>query len=166
MLLLKNGLVVTGDGKTMYENGSVLIDNNGDIAYVGERVDPQVEAAAEVVDCTGKAIMPGMINHHQHGVTYGPVFASGLKNYGKERIQELLDRNLLQGHTTVMNVDGFATMDEVKATQADHPMRLKTATTHLPINYQAALECDGKGLGEEHKKMTAQAMIEAAIAKL
>jgi len=160
MLLLKNGLVVTGDGRTMYEKGSVLIDNEGDIAYVGERIDSQVEAAAEVVDCTGKAIMPGMINHHQHGVTYGPIFASGLKNYGKDRIQELLDRNLLQGHTTVMNVDGFATMEEVEATQADHPIRIKTATTHLPINYQAALECDGKGLSLVHEHMTAQRMIE------
>ena len=132
MLLLKNGLVVTGDGRTLYEKASVLIDDEGDIAYVGERVDDTVEAKAEVVDCTGKAVMPGMINHHQHGVTFGPIFASGLKNYGRERIIELLDRDLLQGHTTTMNVDGFATMDEVKETQANHPMRLKTATTHLP----------------------------------
>lgn len=160
MLLLKNGLVVTGDGRTLYEKASVLIDDEGDIAYVGERVDDTVEAKAEVVDCTGKAVMPGMINHHQHGVTFGPIFASGLKNYGRERIIELLDRNLLQGHTTTMNVDGFATMDEVKETQANHPMRLKTATTHLPINYQAALECDGKGLSEVHKAMTAEKMIE------
>lgn len=155
MLLLKNGAVVTGDGKTMYEKASVLI-KDGDVAYVGERVEPQVEAEAEVVDCTGKAIMPGMINHHQHGVTFGPIFASGLKNYGRERIIELLDRNLLQGHTTVMNVDGFATMDEVKETQKAHPIRIKSATTHLPINYQAALECDGKGLSDVHKNMTAE----------
>lgn len=159
MLLLKDGVVVTGDGRTMYERASVLI-KDGEIAYVGERVDETMEAASEVIDCRGKAIMPGMINHHQHGVTFGPIFASGLKNYGQERIIELLDRNLLQGHTTVMNVDGFVTMDEVKETQKAHPMRIKTATTHLPLNYQAALECDGKGLSDVHKHMSAQKMIE------
>ena len=159
MLLLKNGLVVTGDGKTVYPQGNVLVDDSGDILSVGEQLDAAVEEYAQVVDCAGKAILPGMINHHQHGVTFGPIFASGMKNYGRERIIELLDRNLLQGHTTVMNVDGFVTMDEVKETQRCHPMRIKTATTHLPINFQAALECDGKGLNEVHRNMTAEQMI-------
>lgn len=103
--------------------------------------------------------MPGMINHHNHGVTYGPIFASGMSNYGKERIIELLDRNLLGGHTTVMNVDGFVTMDEVAETQKDHPIRIKTATTHAKINYQAALLCDGKGLTPKHENMTIERML-------
>lgn len=159
MLLLKDGLVVTGDGKTIFPKASVLIDDNGDILSVGAQLDAAVESYAEVVDCAGKAILPGMINHHQHGVTFGPVFASGMQNYGRARIMELLDRNLLQGHTTVMNVDGFVTMEEVRETQNHHPMRIKTATTHLPVNYRAALECDGKGLAEVHQSMTAEQML-------
>ena len=103
-----------------------------------------------------------MINHHQHGVTFGPVFASGAENYGRERILELLDRNLLQGHTTVLNVDGFVTMDEVKRPKMSSD-RIKTATTHAPINLQAAILCDGKGLTEKHKKMTAEIMLEDGL---
>lgn len=158
MIILKDGLVVTGDGVTLYEKASVLIRDN-EILGVVERLDPSIEAYAdEVVDCTGKAIMPGMINQHQHGVTFGPIFASGMINYGRERIMELLDRNFLQGCTTVLNVDGFVTMDEVNETQKHHPMRIKTATTHAPINYEAGLRCDGKGLTEKHKTMTIEKM--------
>lgn len=159
MIILKNGLVVTGDGVTLYEKASVLIRGN-EILGVTERLDPEIEAyAEEVIDCTGKAIMPGMINQHQHGVTFGPVFASGMLNYGRERIMELLDRNFLQGCTTVLNVDGFVTMDEVKETQKHHPMRIKTATTHAPINLEAGMRCDGKGLTEKHKQMTIERMM-------
>jgi len=160
MLVLKNGTVITGDGKTVIEKGTVIVEGEK-ISGVLESHDPGIEQyAEEVVDCAGKAIMPGMINHHQHGVTFGPVFASGMKNYGRERILELLDRNLLQGHTTVMNVDGFVTMDEVKETQKHHPIRIKTATTHMPINYEAALKCDGSGLEEKHRLMTVEKMFE------
>jgi len=160
MIVLKNGTIVTGDGKTVIEKGHVIIEGTK-IIEVTEKLDPSAEEnAREVIDCTGKAILPGMINHHQHGVTFGPVFASGAKNYGRERILELLDRNLLQGHTTVLNVDGFVTMDEVKETQKHHPIRIKTATTHMPINYKAALECDGEGLEEKHRLMTVEKMLE------
>ncbi len=159
MIILKDGMVVTGDGVTLYEKASVLIRDN-QILGILENVDPALEVyAAEVVDCTGKVIMPGMINHHQHGVTFGPIFASGMINYGRERIIELLDRNLLQGHTTVLNVDGFVTMDEVRETQKYHPMRIKTATTHAPVNYEAGKRCDGKGLLPKHQAMTIEKML-------
>lgn len=160
MLLLKNGTVVTGDGKTVLENASLIIEGDR-IAAITQHLDPSAEEnAAGVFDCRGKAILPGMINHHQHGVVFGPVFASGARPYERERVMELLDRNLLQGHTTVMNVDGFATMDEVRETQKVHPIRIKTATTHTPVNFQAADLCDGAGLEEKHRAMTAEKMLE------
>ncbi len=160
MLVLKNGTIVTGDGETFIEKGTVLIKGER-IVGVMQGFNPAVEdGAREIIDCTGKAILPGMINHHQHGVTFGPHFASGAKNFGRYRILELLDRNLLQGHTTVLNVDGFVTMDEVKETQKVHPIRLKTATTHMPINLKAAMKCDGSGFNEKHKTMTVEKMLE------
>ena len=159
MIILKNGTVVTGDGVTLFERATVVIDGEI-IAGVEERFEESAaDYAAEVYDCTGKAILPGMINHHQHGVTFGPMFASGAQSPGRERIIELLDRNLLQGHTTVLNVDGFVTMDEVKETQKAHPIRIKTATTHAPVNLEAGLRCDGAGLEEKHRRMTVEKML-------
>jgi len=160
MIVLKNGTLITGDGITLKKNSSVLLEGEK-IVDVTEILDPSVESyASEVIDCQGKAILPGMINHHQHGIMFGPHFASGAKNYGRQRNVELLDRNLLQGCTTIMNVDGFATMDEVRETQKATPMRLKTATSHAPINLEAAMKCDGTGLEEKHKKMTVEKMLE------
>ena len=159
MKIFKNATVVTGDGKTVLEKANV-IEADGLVADVNLYYDENIESyAEEVVDCTGKCVMPGMINHHQHGVTFGTMFASGCVNYGREFILDHLDRSLLQGHTTVLNVDGFATMDEVEETQKCHPIRIKTATTHAPINYHAGELCDGKGFQPKHKAMTVEKML-------
>lgn len=159
MKIFKNATVVTGDGKTVLEKANV-IEADGLVADVNLYYDENIESyAEEVIDCTGKCVMPGMINHHQHGVTFGTMFASGCVNYGREFILDHLDRSLLQGHTTVLNVDGFATMDEVEETQKCHPIRIKTATTHAPINYHAGELCDGKGFQPKHKAMTVEKML-------
>jgi 5-methylthioadenosine/S-adenosylhomocysteine deaminase len=64
--LLKNAYVVTMDeGEQVYSKGSVLIQDDR-IAAVGD-VDPQsVRADAQTFDCTGKIILPGLINTHVH----------------------------------------------------------------------------------------------------
>lgn len=158
MIILKDGVVVTGDGVTQLPKASVLMDGHR-IVDVVEKVDDSVASGSQVIDCSGKCIMPGMINHHVHGVTFGPVFASGLAPYTRQRVLELLDRNLLQGQTTICNVDGFATMDEVHETQAAHPVRIKTATSHTPLCVEAADRCDGGGLLEVHRTMTVERML-------
>lgn len=159
MIIFKNGTVINGDGKTVLENANVIIDGN-EILNVGHGMDASAEEYAEVVDCTGKAILPGMINHHTHGVVRGPFLASGAACRSEKQIISQLDRELLNGHTTVMNVDGFATIDEVKETQKLHPVRIKTATVHLPLSFKAAFTVDGKGLLEKNKNMTVEKMLE------
>ncbi len=159
MIVLKNGTVVTGDGATLLPRATVLVDN-GKILDVVDRLDESALApGATVVDCAGKCIMPGMINHHVHGVVFGPVFASGMAPYTNARVLQLLDRNLLQGQTTICNVDGFCTMEEVRATQAAHPVRIKTATSHTPLCVAAADRCDGGGLKAKHRAMTVDRML-------
>lgn len=64
--LLKNAYIVTMDEhEQVYYKGSVLIQDDR-IAAVGD-VDPQsVRADAQTFDCTGKIILPGLINTHVH----------------------------------------------------------------------------------------------------
>ncbi len=64
--LLKNAYVVTMDeGEQVYSKGSVLIQDDR-IAAVGD-VDPQtVRTDAHVFDCSGKIVLPGLINTHVH----------------------------------------------------------------------------------------------------
>lgn len=61
-LLLKNGIIVDGTGKSKYK-GDVAI-KDGKIAYVGENKNIK---AKEEIDCTGKYISPGFIDAHSHG---------------------------------------------------------------------------------------------------
>lgn len=66
-LILSGGAVVTMDGAfSLYEPGAVAV-RDGAIVAVGAQAD--VEAAweaDEVVDCRGRAVLPGLINAHTH----------------------------------------------------------------------------------------------------
>lgn len=64
--LLKNGYIVTmGANETVYDGGSVLVDEDKIIA-VG-KVDPQlIKPDAEVIELNGKYVLPGFVNTHVH----------------------------------------------------------------------------------------------------
>ena len=62
-LLLRNARIITMNGKEVIEGGDVLIVNNR-ITQVGRNITaPQ---GAEVMDMTGKTIMPGFVDTHAH----------------------------------------------------------------------------------------------------
>ncbi len=60
-LLLRGGLVVTQDAQRHILPADVLVEGNR-IAAIGPSLGP----ADEVIDCTGCAVLPGLINAHQH----------------------------------------------------------------------------------------------------
>ncbi len=62
MLLIKNGRLLTIEGKT-YEKGSILIEN-GRIKEIGEEL--VVPLGVEIIDAHDKIIMPGIIDAHCH----------------------------------------------------------------------------------------------------
>lgn len=62
--ILKGGRVLTCVGDEVLENGFVEIEN-GQIKAVGSANDLG-ETNAEVIDCTDRTIMPGMMNSHAH----------------------------------------------------------------------------------------------------
>jgi 5-methylthioadenosine/S-adenosylhomocysteine deaminase len=69
-LLVVGGTVVTMDGrKRVIENGAVAV-SRGRIVAVGGRAEVERSYAAaprgEVIDATGKAVIPGLINGHTH----------------------------------------------------------------------------------------------------
>lgn len=62
MILIKDGYILTMEGKD-YEKGSILIQE-GKIKEIGEHVVAPLDA--QVIDATGKIVMPGMIDAHCH----------------------------------------------------------------------------------------------------
>ncbi|PHI18981.1 amidohydrolase [Lewinellaceae bacterium SD302] len=60
---LTNARVITMEGDEVIENGTVLIENNL-IRKVGKNV--RIPSGAEVIDCAGKTIMPGLVDVHGH----------------------------------------------------------------------------------------------------
>jgi 5-methylthioadenosine/S-adenosylhomocysteine deaminase len=65
-ILLKHGLIVSmNKDRQVFLDGDVLIDHDSILA-VG-KVDPKlIGHGAQVHDCTGKIILPGLINTHVH----------------------------------------------------------------------------------------------------
>lgn len=158
MLLLKNAKIINGDGKSILENGYIIVDGER-IVEVTDHFDNQDLTGWDVVDCTNRIVIPGMITHHAHGLVSGPFLASGAPALSKERVIAQHKRHLMHGHTTALNVDGFCTMDEVKASNYS-PLRIKQCTVHLPLSFVAADKGDGDGLKEMHRSMTVERMLE------
>ncbi len=63
---LVGGKVVSMKGDEVIENGTVLIKGDRIVA-VGPSTSVPVPAGAKTIDCTGKTVMPGLVDVHWHG---------------------------------------------------------------------------------------------------
>jgi len=67
-ILLKNGFIVDGSGKKGFD-GSLLIHDNK-IEKISAK---EITGGAQVIDCAGLVIMPGIIDAHSHMDWYMPI---------------------------------------------------------------------------------------------
>src|SRR5438105_14713042 len=66
-LIVRGGTVVTMDGpRRVIENGGVAIKSGRIVAVDKAAIIDQHYAAREVVNATGKVVIPGLINGHTH----------------------------------------------------------------------------------------------------
>ncbi|HWR66278.1 MAG TPA: amidohydrolase, partial [Bellilinea sp.] len=66
-ILLRNALVLTmDDDYQIFEPGAVAVEGDKIAAVGGEATMLQSYPDAEVIDCGGKVLMPGLINAHTH----------------------------------------------------------------------------------------------------
>ena len=63
MILIKNGNIKTMAG-IEYQNGSVLIGNDGKIVSVGDYIEEITEMT--VIDACGRLVTPGCVEAHCH----------------------------------------------------------------------------------------------------
>jgi imidazolonepropionase-like amidohydrolase len=64
-VLYEGARVIVGDGTPAIENAAILIQG-GRVLTVGPRGQVQAPAGATRVDLTGKTVVPGFVNTHQH----------------------------------------------------------------------------------------------------
>ncbi len=102
-LLIRGARIFVGDGRVI-ESGAVLI-RNGKIAevYEGSAPDPK-SLHAELIEASGKTILPGLIDVHVHLVAPGG-FDDTAKDYQPEKMMlQHLAAYLYSGVTTVKSV--------------------------------------------------------------
>ncbi len=64
-LLLQNGRILTMEGEQVLESGDILIRNNR-IQAVGPSGSLRVPEGTEVMDLSGKTVLPGFVDTHAH----------------------------------------------------------------------------------------------------
>jgi imidazolonepropionase-like amidohydrolase len=96
------------------EHGSILI-RNGKIAAVGTNDQVTAPAGAQVIEASGKFVLPGIIDTHSHTAVEGSVNEISLPNTGMVRIGDVIDvndidvyRQLAGGTTTALVLHGSA----------------------------------------------------------
>jgi 5-methylthioadenosine/S-adenosylhomocysteine deaminase len=99
-LALEGGTVVTMDGqRRIIDNGSVVVEADR-IVDVGDKLEVRSRRKLdEVIDCTGKVVIPGLINAHTH------MFQNMLRGLGDD--MELIGwlKNMLYPAAAVLTPD-------------------------------------------------------------
>jgi imidazolonepropionase-like amidohydrolase/Tol biopolymer transport system component len=122
LVAFTNARIITMEGNSVIEKGTVLVEGNV-IKEVGARVS--VPRNAKVIDCTGKTIMPGIIDAHAH---------SGNFRYGlSPQKQWEYYANLAYGVTTMHDPSAntemvFANSELIKAGYMVGPRLFSTGT--------------------------------------
>nr|WP_199078542.1 amidohydrolase family protein [Pedobacter sp. ASV19] len=65
LMALKGARIITMNGDEVIEEGTILIENNK-IINIGKAAEISIPANAQVIDVTGKTIMPGIVDVHAH----------------------------------------------------------------------------------------------------
>jgi len=153
--------------KDMIINHSSIIIENGLIIKIAQGVKYSYDPTSNtIIDAKGGFLIPGIINHHAHGVSLGPLFSAGNPAPPMELMISNLNKHLLQGTTTILNEDGFATIEETEIINKLHPVKIKAATSHTPLNVEASEITDGTGLNRFHKELTVKKMLERGAVAL
>lgn len=115
-MLYESARLIPGNGSPAIENSAMLVEN-GMITRIGAKGSIPPPRGALVIDCTGKTIMPALINTHGH-----PGFQRGLTysadNFTRETIMDDLSRALYFG-VAVVQSQGIEKGDVMYAIRAD-----------------------------------------------
>ncbi|MEX0965510.1 MAG: amidohydrolase family protein [Pseudohongiellaceae bacterium] len=99
-LLLDNVRVIVGDGSVLEQAALLIIADR--IASVGMRSEMQLGDGVEIVDLTGKTLIPALIDGHAH-LGYEAQTSWGAANYTRANLTDHLQRYAYYGFAAVFS---------------------------------------------------------------
>ncbi len=116
--LIRNSMIVNGDGRTAPYAGDVLIDGDR-IAALGAVSMTEAQTADRIIDAGGRALAPGFLDTHNHGALGG----TALSESGLPIACELA---VLGGVTKrICGVDGLSPAPVAEAQRSQYAAQLK-----------------------------------------
>lgn len=164
--VIEHATLVVGDGSDPIADGTLVMAGGVISAVSEESPDRDVSSSATYVDAGGDVVMPGVINAHAHSLLDTPMSASGTTRPGRVGAKGHRDRHLLDGCTTVVNVDSFGLPGELFAANEHHPLKVELGSCPTPANVEAATLIDGRALTDAHESATIPEVVEAGAVLL
>jgi predicted amidohydrolase len=138
-VLIRDGVLVDGSGQPPVERASLIVEDHLIEAVVEDQA-PAYDRADVVVEANGGFILPGVLDHHAHGMTRGPLMITGEPALSDARARRNRTRLLREGVTRVLNVDGFAVVEEGRAASIFPGLTVATTTLHTPRHLEWATD--------------------------
>ncbi len=106
MRVLTGGTLIDGAGGAPLADSAVLVGDDGRVVAAGPRAAVVIPEGTPQIDITGKTLMPGLIDCHDHlsSFTYDIMSRWGLaepKSTRTVRISRVMEETLQTGYTTV-----------------------------------------------------------------
>ena len=116
--LIRNAMIVTGDGRTPPFPGDALIDGDR-IAALGAVSPTEASTADRVIDAAGRALAPGFVDTHNHGALGGTAL-------GESGLPIACELAILGGVTKrICGVDGLSPAPVAEAQRSQYAAQLK-----------------------------------------
>jgi imidazolonepropionase-like amidohydrolase len=106
MLALVGGTLIDGTGGPPVANATVLVNDQGRIEAVGPRESVAIPTDCPVADITGRTLLPGLIDCHDHLTSFGYDL---MGRWGRVeprstktlRVAQVMEETLLTGYTAI-----------------------------------------------------------------
>jgi len=137
--VLKGFTLIDGTGRAPAPNSAMVVDA-GRITWVGPVSSLKAPAGAEVVDLTGRFVMPGMIDLHGHfGITVG--MTQDASKYSRSIVEHDLKTYASYGVTTVLSLglDGDLIFDVRDQQRASRPTMTRVYTSGQGFAYEGGI---------------------------